>query len=63
MNPFNIYLKLETWGEGVTGSRAFREGDKGIRVIEGVVRRAGGELEGGEGKLREGWRQGAVREE
>ena len=27
------------------------------------MRRAGGELEGGEGKLREGWRQGAVREE
>ena len=27
------------------------------------MRRGGGELEGGEGKLREGWRQGAVREE
>ena len=55
-----LYLKLETWGEGVTGSRAFREGDKGIRVREWWE---GGRIEGGEGRLREGWRQGAVREE
>ena len=48
------------WGEGVTGSRAFREGDEGIRVREWWE---GGRIGSGEGKLREGWRQGAVREE
>ena len=34
MNQCNVYLKLETWEEGVTGLRAFREGDEGIRVRE-----------------------------
>ena len=29
-----IIEPIETWGEGVTGSRAFREGDEGIRVRE-----------------------------
>ena len=48
-------------GGGGDWIEGFREGDEGIR--EWGSGDKGGELEGGEGKLREGWRQGAVREE